>query len=94
MMARLDKLEHPMQPIAFAADCVMRFKMNTIVRYLLDNGGLDLNTLAGIPFAKDDWDQFYQLIGYSVSGYLELQNVSDDAKYAAYDEARRVAKGA
>ena len=93
-MSELDKREHPMQPVGFAADGVMRFKSNAIVRYLLDNAGLDLNTLVGLPFADADWDQFYQLIGYSVSGYCDLPNVGDDAKDAAYKKARRAMKGA
>ncbi|MFA5937456.1 MAG: hypothetical protein WC822_06300 [Candidatus Paceibacterota bacterium] len=50
----------------------IRFRENKIVRYLLDAGGLDLNKLAIVPFTKVDWAQFYQLIGYSVSGYCDL----------------------
>lgn len=65
------------QPIEFDEHGVIRFKANAIVRYLLDNGGLDLNQLVVRPeFSTADWEQFYQLIGYSVSGYGELSRAS------------------
>lgn len=76
MIRSLNHAKHPMQPIGFAEDKVIRFKRNAIVRYLLDAGSLDLNKLAiHGGFSKDDWTQFYQLIGYSVSGFGELSLV-------------------
>ena len=69
------KIKHPMQPIHFAKDKVIRFKQNAIVRFILDAGPNDLNKLATMDFTKDDWTQFMQLIGYSVSGYGELSFV-------------------
>lgn len=61
-----------MQPVVWDGHGVIRFQQNEIVRYLLDNGGLDLNKLHGTGhsaprFLRSDWDQFHQLIGYSVS---------------------------
>jgi hypothetical protein len=73
----------PIQPLVKDQHGVDRFQGNTIVRYLLDNGGLDLNDLARIPFSNEDRQQFAQLIGYSLSGYGELSYVDD----AAYDRA-------
>ena len=69
-----------MQPIV-NMEGVLRFKDNKLVRYLLDRGGVDLNHLAKISylFTQDDWEQFYQLIGYSVSGYGDLSNVSPES---------------
>jgi len=67
------------QPIHLDADGAVRFKANTIVRYLLDHGRLDLNHLSTRAFRTEDWEQFYQLIGYSVSGYSELEVVSNKA---------------
>lgn len=67
---------HPMQPIVLADNDVIRFKANKIVRFLLDwasQRGIDMNTLAIMPFSQEDRAQFAQLIGYSVSGYGELQ---------------------
>lgn len=60
-----------------------RFVANNIVRYLLDNGGIDLNKLAMLDFSTDDQEQFAQLIGYSLSGYSDLSYVSDESYNAA-----------
>jgi hypothetical protein len=67
----------PMQPIENDQG-VVRFKRNRIVRYLLDVGDISLNHLAkcSYGFTQADWDQFYQLIGYSVSAYGDLSLVS------------------
>jgi hypothetical protein len=67
-MARKSQPKHPIQPLVEDYHGVVRFKQNTIVNYLLKNGGLDLNKLAMVEFPKEDWDQFHQLIGYSHSG--------------------------
>lgn len=45
----------------------------------------DLNVLSCMDFPREDWEQFYQLIGYSVSGYGSLSFVSD----ATYNKAAR-----
>ncbi|MBB5462920.1 hypothetical protein HDG33_006594 [Paraburkholderia sp. Cpub6] len=73
----------PMQPLIVDGHGAVRFKQNDIVRHLLDNGGIDLNTIAALDFTDVDRQQFAQLIGYSVSGYGELSFVSD----ASYDRA-------
>lgn len=77
-------VKHPMQPIV-KVDGVLRFKANNIVRFLLDRGPNDLNALGSIRylFSQDDWDQFMQLIGYSVSGYGDLSTVSRESVEAA-----------
>lgn len=72
-----DVSDHPMQPVELDGHGVARFRANQIVEYLLDEGGLDLNMLARHGFPNEDWEQFYQLIGYSVSGYGDLSQVSD-----------------
>ena len=77
---------HPLQPIALDEHGVARFKANKIVRALLDWSsarGMSLNDLAALGFPAEDWEQFCQLIGYSVSGAGELTYFSD----AAYEEA-------
>ncbi len=80
-----DALSHPMQPTGSDSQGVLRFKENQIVRFLLDCGGYDLNKLCVIGnnrgWTDDDWTQFAQLIGYSVSGWADLSYVSD----VAYD---------
>lgn len=71
-------MRQPIQPIVVDAHGVKRFRANEIVRYLLDNGRIDLNRLAVLPFSADDREQFAQLIGYSVSGFGDLSYVRGD----------------
>ena len=80
---------NPMQPLYVDDYGRVRFKGNGIVRYLLDNGELDLNKLAVACGGEsvEDWEQFYQLIGYSLGGYGELHRVSDKS----YEKAERLA---
>jgi len=42
-------------------------------------GKLDLGKLRTIDFPQEDWEQFAQLMGYSISGYHELAYVSDES---------------
>lgn len=72
--------KHPIQPLYVDEEGTLRFKANAIVRYLLDYGGLNLIDLAiayhdgNRPrFTTADWTQFYQLIGYSHSGAVSLE---------------------
>jgi hypothetical protein len=71
------KVQHPIQPIYTDEKGIRRFKSNKIVRFLLDNGGFDLNKLASLPFSDEDRCQFAQLIGYSRGGFAELPYVPD-----------------
>lgn len=66
----------PMQPIVMVGD-VVRFQPNAIVRWLLDNQRIDLNEIAVHlkTFPVSDREQFWQLLGYSVSGYGDLSFV-------------------
>lgn len=70
---------HPLQPLIIDEQGTIRFQQNQIVRFLLDHGGFDLNTLYIISeeqkFTRNDWEQLNQLIGYSVSGFHELSCV-------------------
>ena len=52
----------PMQPIERDENGTIRFRMNKIVRLLLDTGVYDLNSLSviGYMFSSDEWSQFYQ----------------------------------
>lgn len=72
----------PMQPVVWDGRGVIRFQENPIVRYLLAEAsakGLDLNFLHRQSITqgwkKADWEQFAQLIGYSLSGFSELSYV-------------------
>ena len=71
----------PLQPIITDEHGNRRFRQNKIVRHLLDCGGLDLNRLSVVlrgDNCREDWEQFAQLIGYSVSGFGDLSYVSQD----------------
>lgn len=83
--------KHPMQPLVRDVDGVLRFKKNGIVSHLLElarlRGVTDLNQLACGDFSREDWSQFMQLIGYSVSGFGDLSIVDP----AVVEEADRLA---
>ncbi|HEP8722238.1 TPA: hypothetical protein VDU44_000093 [Pseudomonas aeruginosa] len=77
----------PMQPLIKDDHGVARFKANKIVNHLLDYAserGCDMTELAKLQFPDEDYMQFAQLIGYSVSGYSDLSYVSDDSRGLAY----------
>lgn len=71
--------QQPMQPLYRDDHGTIRFQPNKLVRYLLDNGGIDMNDLAIVDFPQDDREQFAQLIGYSLSGYSELSYVREES---------------
>ena len=80
-------MKNPIQPLAKDDHGVLRFKANAIVEHLLDtHPSCDLNRLAYMDFTDDDRQQFAQLIGYSLSGYGELQSYVDDHAYATAAE--------
>lgn len=80
--------KHPIQPLENDAKGVLRFRPNKIVQHLLDNGGINLNDLTRIGFEREEWEQFAQLIGYSLSGFGTLSYVSDEV----YDSAVQMAE--
>lgn len=69
----------PLQPVYKDEHGTFRFKKNAIVRFLLDKGGIDLNMISKKEFDQEDREQFASLIGYSLSGFAELEYVSDEA---------------
>jgi hypothetical protein len=80
--------KHAMQPLVKDQHGRVRFKRNALVEYLLDNGGLNMNDLAMLNFPPEDRQQFAQLIGYSIEGYMELSYVmNDDAAWDAAEAA-------
>lgn len=74
---------HPIQPVVLDAVGTARFKENAIVRHLVNHGGLDLNHLHTLDFTDSDWEQFVQLIGYSVGGTVNMDYMSDEVWEAA-----------
>lgn len=89
---------NPMQPIYVDTQGVVRFKRNAIVDYLLAEAGkrgFTLNQLVAVKgdFSQDDWEQFYQLIGYSISGYGGLDEVSDESVKKAARRSKKACRG-
>lgn len=78
---------HPMQPIVLDEQGTPRFVGNPIVRYLVDEGSIDLNSIARKEFSNADQQHFAQLISYSIGGYGELSYVGD----ASYQQAEVIA---
>ena len=88
MNKKLKKLKnnnppHPIQPLYIDEDGIKRFKPNSIVRHLLDHGGLSMNDLVKFRFPREDWEQFAQLINYSHSGAGDLSYMSTEVWEAA-----------
>jgi len=83
---------HPMQQLRSDARGVVRFRLNHIVAWMLDHGPWDLNDLATKGFGKDDWQQFAQLIGYSVDGWASLSYVSRKQVAKADERVARLEK--
>lgn len=85
-------MRNPMQPFVMDGE-VVRFKANKIVSRLLEiarRAGWNLNNLAdeSPDFSQDDYEQFVQLIGYSLIGFHELSGVSDETAFQATQNAR------
>jgi hypothetical protein len=87
----MKKLPQPNQPIVLDEDDRPRFQKNSLVRWLLDAGPLDLSQLRNMPnLDLDDWTQLMQLIGYSVDGYAELSTSPRDRVAWADAEAEKL----
>lgn len=89
-----DAARRPMQPF-IVKNKVVRFKANVIVSTMLEESqkrGFGLNELARASrkFTQADWEEFYQLIGYSLCGYHELSFVSDETAREATKEAKKL----
>lgn len=77
-----------MQPIYIAEDGVIRFRENRIVRRLVNERLIDLNAIAtwrDIPV--EDREQFWQMLGYSTSGYGDLSFVRPEVVQEADERA-------
>lgn len=87
------KAKHPMQPIVWAKDGVIRFKENAIIAWLFETRRLDLNLIATMDFNRDDRMQVAQLLGYSTSSFGDLsyvtKKVRDEADAIALDMWRK-----
>lgn len=87
----------PIQPLEYDPDGVVRFRRNSLVEYLLVNGGITMTELAAQNFPDEDRQQFAQLTGYSMAWYRILPYVTPahsaviaGLERAFYEESRRV----
>jgi hypothetical protein len=88
---------HPMQPVVLTRDGIIRFKANEVVTALFNhaqNTGLNMCDMR-LRFTQcnnEDWSQFAQLIGYSVSGYGDLSYADDEIIHWADKCANEILK--
>ena len=87
----MSKLKQPMQPVYEDSTGVYRFHENAIVQFVLKQlkeTGFTLNELHsechGLP--DEDWDQFNQLIGYSIGGIPIRNETTRDCAEKMMDE--------
>ena len=83
-------MKHPIQNIKEDEQGVLRFVQNDVVDLMLsmlEKHGITLNELhmKGSHIFKEDWDQFNQLIGYSVSG-APISEYIYEAAYNAHKQ--------
>lgn len=86
-------MSHPMQDMFKDDDGRIRFKPNNIVRTmlnLLESKGLGMNNLCMMEFPQEDWEQFFQIIGYSVSAYGGLSMISKKSGHKADKKAYKM----
>lgn len=87
-----DGMKRPSQRLIIDAHGIVRFKANSIIRYLIDSGKIDLNAIAAHPFPREDRVQFLQLMGYSLCGFGEHDYVTDRDYEAAQESASKRVK--
>jgi len=77
-------MNHPIQPTELDEHGKLRFKPNKIVQYLLYECGIDRSVLTWQDFDNNEWEQFNQLIGYSVDGWDGLHHTSPETSLAVH----------
>lgn len=83
-------VKQPVQPLVFDAEGIVRLQGNAIVEWLVETKRINLNDIPVYQFDVDDLEQFWQLLGYSVSAYADLSFVSDETYFKAAAEAQRM----
>ena len=84
-------IKHPIQPPVVDKNGHVRFKENPIINWMLEKGEkgekFDLITIARQGFDRVHYDQFNQLIGYSLSAYPGSEDIRSIA-FAMYDSGK------
>ncbi len=77
--------KHPMQPLEFDKEGIIRFKQNAIVKFLIDQYSTQVLNYIYVSgdFPWEDYKQFVQLSGHRVSS-------CKDMKYATDEEIKRL----
>jgi hypothetical protein len=70
----------PMQPVEFDDSGVLRFRGNKVVEYLFETRAINLNTIPTRALPAEDVEQFWQMLGYSLSGYQDLSFIREETK--------------
>jgi hypothetical protein len=78
-----------MQPLVIDDQGCIRFKGNAIVERLFREQLINLNAISGWDVPIEDKEQFWQLLGFSVSGYGDVSFVRDST-YNKADAAAAV----
>ena len=68
---------------------VIRFKANAIVNWIVSSGRLNLNDILLDEYSIEDIEEFWQLMGYSVSEYGELSFIREETVAVADAIAER-----
>jgi hypothetical protein len=81
------KRKQPMQPIYIDKEGVVRFQSNKIVDWLFATQKISLNEISAMcqtsKIPKADQMQFWQMLGYSVSGFGDLSFVDKEIVFQA-----------
>lgn len=88
-------MKHPIQKTYLDKSNVLRFVKNDVVKLMVDllkSRGIGLNELhdIGSDISSEDWDQFNQLIGYSVSGAPIDSKIIDAAEAAFKSKSKDI----
>lgn len=87
--------QQPMQPIFVedgeGSNVTHRFQKNAVVEHLHREYGPGMNTLVNGNFSLEDMAQFYQLIGYDVSGYRDFDDFERLHGHAIDEELMKLA---
>ena len=90
-MCPADAVKQPMQPIYLDPEGTPRFQQNALIRFLLDfskTKGFGMNELGLLTnISNEDWAQFYQLIGYTVSSFGGLSGIPKELVVEADQQA-------
>lgn len=85
--------KHPMQKMIRTNSGVVRFVENKIVVHLLETAPESLNALcARFQDSPEDYEQFMMLIGYTVSGFVDMSQTNKHRAAGAQRSAEKLCR--